>query len=118
MLGQSMSIQHIQFPSEDPMSLLRKENAPQATMAKNLNKEREDERIMNQLREEFARIDLSQDGSITIDELVQFLKAQTKGACDTGIAEQIFAELDEDGSGAVLLNEFIESYFIKQRMVK
>lgn len=76
MLGQSMSIHHIQFPQEDPMALMRKEITPaDQTMAKTLNKEREDERILQQLRAEFQRIDLSQDGTITIDEIIQFLKA-------------------------------------------
>ena len=43
------------------------------TMQKNLSKDREYEKIMAQLREEFARIDLNRDGSITIDEIVRFL---------------------------------------------
>lgn len=38
-------------------------------MAKTLNREREDERIMEQLRAEFSRIDLNRDGSITFDEI-------------------------------------------------
>jgi len=32
---------------------------------------------------------------------------------DTAIAEQIFHELDDDGSGVVLLQEFVENYFVK-----
>ena len=88
------------------------------TMHKQLNREREDERIMTQLRNEFQRIDLNHDGSISIEEIVRFLKEQTNGAVDTGFAEQIFAEVDEDGGGAILLQEFVESYFIKQRQVK
>jgi Ca2+-binding EF-hand superfamily protein len=43
------------------------------TMAKNLVKDREYERIMNQLTQEFARIDLNRDGTITMDEIVRFL---------------------------------------------
>jgi Ca2+-binding EF-hand superfamily protein len=43
------------------------------TMHKNLSKEREYERIMNQLRAEFSRIDINRDGSITLDEIVRFL---------------------------------------------
>ena len=69
------------------------------TMHKQLNREREDERIMTQLRNEFQRIDLNHDGSISIEEIMRFLKEQTNGAVDTGFAEQIFAEVDEDGSG-------------------
>lgn len=43
------------------------------TMDKNLNKDREYERIHNQLKSEFGRIDLNRDGSITIDEIIRFL---------------------------------------------
>lgn len=46
-------------------------------MQKQLAKEREDERIMSQLRAEFARIDINHDGSITLDEIVRFLNDQT-----------------------------------------
>lgn len=88
------------------------------TNQKQLSREREDERILNQLRQEFSRIDISQDGSITFDEVRQFLLEQTNGKVDLGLAEQIFQELDEDGSGAILLSEFVESYFVKQRLVK
>jgi Ca2+-binding EF-hand superfamily protein len=97
--------------------MLKEQHAVDMT-AKNLQKEREDERIMNQLRAEFARIDISQDGSVTLDELRQLLLQNTEGQVDTGIAEAIFQEIDIDGSGAVLLQEFVESYFIKQKIVK
>ena len=56
------------------------------TMHKQLNREREDERIMTQLRNEFQRIDLNHDGSISIEEIMRFLKEQTNGAVDTGFA--------------------------------
>jgi len=42
-------------------------------MTKNLEKEREDERIKKQLRQEFSRIDINKDGSISLDEIVKFL---------------------------------------------
>ena len=48
-------------------------------MKEALNKERDDERIMQQLHQEFSRIDLNHDGSITIDEILRFLKEQTEG---------------------------------------
>jgi hypothetical protein len=83
-LGQSsVHLSHIQ---EDPNRMMLKEHNAD-TMHKQLNKEREDERIMGQLRAEFGRIDLNHDGSITMDEIVRFLKEQTRGAVDTGIAE-------------------------------
>jgi hypothetical protein len=37
---------------------------------------------------------------------------------DTAIAEQIFHELDDDGNGVIVLQEFIERYFVKQRLIK
>ena len=43
------------------------------TMQKNLAKDREYERIFNQLKDEFSRIDLNRDGTITIEEIVRFL---------------------------------------------
>ena len=43
------------------------------TMSKNLSKEREYERIKNQLKSEFSKIDLNNDGTITMDEIIRFL---------------------------------------------
>lgn len=60
------------------------------TMSKNLSKEREYEKIKEQLHQEFSRIDLNRDGSITMDEIIRFLNEQTNGTVDTSIAEQIF----------------------------
>jgi len=88
------------------------------TMQKNLSKDREYERILQQLKEEFSRIDLNRDGTITLDEIVRFLNEQTNGTVDTAIAEQIFMEIDEDGSGTIPMEEFVFSYFEKQRQVK
>jgi len=42
---------------------------------------------------------LNRDGTITLDEIVRFLNENTNGTVDTSIAEQIFQEIDEDGSG-------------------
>ena len=56
-------------------------------MSKNLSKEREYEQIKNQLRDEFAKIDLNRDGSITMDEIIRFLNEQTHGQVDTSLAE-------------------------------
>lgn len=57
------------------------------TMQKNLSKDREYERIYQQLHNEFSRIDLNRDGTITMDEIVRFLNEQTNGTVDTDIAE-------------------------------
>lgn len=43
------------------------------TMHKHLSKDREYERILNQLQNEFSRIDLNRDGTITMNEIVRFL---------------------------------------------
>ena len=88
------------------------------TMQKNLSKEREYERIKQQLRKEFESIDRNRDGTITLEEIVRFLNEQTNGTVDTSMAEDIFQLLDEDGSGKILLEEFIDGYFEKQREVK
>jgi len=50
-----------------------RENGGAETFKKTLNREREDERILGQLRNEFARIDINHDGSITLEEIVRFL---------------------------------------------
>lgn len=60
------------------------------TMQKHLTKEREYDRIYNQLKEEFSRIDINKDGTITMDEIIRFLNEQTNGKVDTSLAEQIF----------------------------
>ena len=101
---------------EDPNRMMLKETGAGVgaeTMQKNLSKEREYERIMIQLRNEFSRIDLNRDGSISLQEIIQFLNDQTQGTVDTSIAEQIFQEIDEDGSGVIILDEFVSTYFEK-----
>ena len=60
------------------------------TMQRNLNKEREYDKIKKQLRDEFQRIDVNRDGTITIGEIIKFLNENTKGQVDTQHAEQIF----------------------------
>jgi Ca2+-binding EF-hand superfamily protein len=56
---------------------------------------------------------LNRDGTITMDEIIRFLNENTNGTVDTSIAEQIFQELDEDGGGTIVLDEFIFNYFEK-----
>ncbi len=43
------------------------------TMQKNLSKDREYERMYNNLKEEFSKIDKNRDGTITLDEVDRFL---------------------------------------------
>jgi Ca2+-binding EF-hand superfamily protein len=74
----------------DPNKLMLKETGAgvgHETMAKNLVKDREYERILIQLREEFSKIDINRDGTITLDEIIKFLNGQTGGTVDTSIAE-------------------------------
>ena len=52
-----------------------------------LSKEREYEKVKQQLTLEFQKIDLNDGGSITIDEIIRFLNEQTNGTVDTNIAE-------------------------------
>lgn len=59
-------------------------------MSKNLSKEREYEKIKEQLVREFEKVDYNRDGTITLDEILRFLNEQTNGTVDTSIAEQIF----------------------------
>ena len=88
------------------------------TMQKNLSIDREYERIRNQLRAEFEQIDLNQDGTIECEEIVRFLNEKTNGKVDTEIATNLYRSLDVDGSGRIMLEEFIDAYFEQQREVK
>jgi Ca2+-binding EF-hand superfamily protein len=92
-----------------------REKDKNAVFQGNLNREREDERIILQLQQEFASIDVNRDGVLRIDEIVQFL--QLKGQADTSIAEAIFQEIDRDNNGVVAMDEFVYAYFIKQREI-
>lgn len=97
--------------NDDPNRLMLNEKSAVEVGQKQLSKEREEELILAQLRAEFARIDVSGDGLVTFDELRTVLGPRAD------VAEQIFQELDLDNSGAVSLQEFVETYFVKQRLV-
>jgi Ca2+-binding EF-hand superfamily protein len=102
----------LQYLPDDPNRLMLNEKSNIDVNQRQLSKEREEERILNQLRSEFSRIDVSSDGLVTFDELKGVLGGRTE------VAEQIFQEIDVDNSGAVSLQEFVETYFVKQRLVK
>jgi Ca2+-binding EF-hand superfamily protein len=57
------------------------------TMKKNLAKDREYEKIHDKLKEEFSGIDTNNDGTISFEEIEQFLNSRTGGVVDTQIAE-------------------------------
>jgi Ca2+-binding EF-hand superfamily protein len=96
-----------QYLPDDPNRLMLNEKSNIDVNQRQLSKEREDERILNQLRGEFSKIDVSSDGLVTFDEIKGVLGGRTE------VAEQIFQEIDMDNSGAVSLQEFVETYFIK-----
>ena len=81
----------ISVAQEDPnRQMLKEVGADTTTMAQRLAKEQEDERVLNQLRQEFSRIDVNQDGRIRQEEILNFLKDLTQGNFDSGLAEQLF----------------------------
>ena len=81
-------------------------------------REREYERVQQKLYDEFKQLDINQDGSITLDEIVHFLQSKSGQQVDTRLAEEIFAEIDKDQSGRVSLVEFVEAYFAQQMEVE
>lgn len=59
---------------EDPNTMMQRETMSQAHHAEyHIQKEREYEKLHQRLLEEFSQLDLNQDGSVTIDEIIQFL---------------------------------------------
>jgi|LauGreDrversion4_2_1035121.scaffolds.fasta_scaffold209114_1 hypothetical protein len=59
---------------EDPNAQLQRETMSQAHHAEfNIQKQREYERVHKMLFDEFSQLDLNQDGSVTIDEIIHFL---------------------------------------------
>lgn len=76
---------------EDPNRMMLKEQFAAADInQRQLQKEREDERIINQLFAEFQRMDYNQDGVITLPELRKFINLQTNGSGNASIVESIF----------------------------
>jgi len=79
-----------EFNAEDPNKMMLLETGKAAgvqVMSKNINKERDFEKILIKLRKEFTEIDLNKDGSISLDEIIKFLNSKTNGTVDTRIAE-------------------------------
>ena len=95
-----------------------KEKDKEAVFKGNLNREREDERIMTQLQQEFYRIDTNQDGVLTVQEMERFLIDQSKGQVDTQLAVEIFREIDIDKNNQIPIEEFVFAYYKKQREIK
>lgn len=105
---------------EDPNKQMLRETGVGSgieVMQKNLSIDREYERIRNQLKAEFEQIDINQDGTINIDEIIKFLNKRTNGKVDTKIAMDLYNQIDLDGNG-VQLDEFVQAYFEQQREVK
>ena len=102
--------------------MMLQETKSQLTQAEfMIAKEREYERVQQKLYDEFKQLDINDDGSITLDEIVTFLKRKVRlvlligmksnNKVDTRLAEEIFEEIDQDHSGRVNLKEFVEAYF-------
>ena len=64
-------------PNADPNLMMLQETTSQAQHSEfMIHKEREYEKMQQKLYEEFRRLDINQDGSITLDEIIQFLQAK------------------------------------------
>ena len=65
---------NIQYENiQAPNRLMIQEQRGGLTFTGDIAKEREQERVMNQLRAEFDKIDINGDGNITCNEIVEFL---------------------------------------------
>jgi len=62
---------------EDPNALMQRETMSQAQHAEhNIQKQREYERLQKTLFEEFSKIDVNQDGAVSLDEIIAFLQSK------------------------------------------
>jgi len=65
----------IALQEENPNYMMLQETTSQAQHAEfMIQKEREYERVQQKLYEEFKQLDVNQDGSITLDEVIEFLR--------------------------------------------
>ena len=68
---------------EDPNALMQRETMSQAQHAEhNIQKQREYERLQKTLFEEFSKIDLNQDGAVSLEEILTFLQSKVVGTRD------------------------------------
>lgn len=99
----------------DPNSVLMGDQSPAKSAKFNIQKDREYDRIKARLQEEFNVIDKNNDGRITLDEILDFLKEKSGGKeVEQEPIEVIFNAFDSDGNGRIELNEFVDGYFYKQ----
>ena len=83
------------------------------------------------LQREFAEADINKDGRLRKDELVEFL--MTKSGADqvqdeneaemlkeryNFLADILFQQMDKDGDQVVLIDEFVDAYFVEQRRLQ
>jgi len=66
-------------PAENPNELMYRESTNIANQNQ-LSKERELEKIRQQLIQEFSVLDNNKDGYVTIDEILHFLESRVSGA--------------------------------------
>ena len=81
-----------------------------------------------QLKKQFEAMDQSGDGSLSKEELVNFLFDKVKGQmspskqADTrqnyeDLAEALFSKIDVDNDQKVRLDEFVDFYYLEQRQL-
>ena len=97
----------------------------------NIEKERKYAQLHLNLQREFAEADINKDGRLKKEELVEFLMAKSGAdqAQDENekemlmerynfLADILFQQMDKDGDQVVLIDEFVDAYFVEQRRLQ
>ncbi len=76
-----------------------------------IEKQREMDAAIECLNKEFENVDISRDGSVTIDEMTQYLQSRSKkGNFDPLVVDEIFNMIVSNHDGRVTLDEFTRKY--------
>ena len=97
----------------------------------NIEKERKYAQLHLNLQREFSEADTNKDGRLMKTELVQFLMSKSKAdqVQDENememlkerymfLADILFQQMDKDGDQVVLIDEFVDAYFVEQRRLQ